>query len=1110
MLLAVGALARAAPPAQEPPPPVPPEPPARLSAGAAIERDLAPGELHRYRLDPPGAGVAAWWIGVEQRGIDVAVRLLDTDGSTLLSIDSPNGSWGLEPLLVESVPAEGLLVEVAAPSGDPAPGAYTLTLEPRSDGTEAERSLLAAERATTAAALRLAAGTPEGAREAVTLEGEAIAGFAALGRAREQADVLEVVGFVERTGGHWPEAVAALEQEAPLWHALGEPRREARALNDLGFCHWSRGEADAAIALYQRALPLWGEADDLHGRGLTLNNLALAYHAQGRPREALPIYQEALELFRRTGDAQRVALVINNLGGVADVLGEPAEAAARYQEALDACRALGDREGEARALNNLAVLARGLGRFQETLDRYDRLLVMQQEMGDRRGEARTLNNLGETYQAIGDQAAAERHLEEALPLRREVEDRRGEATTLHNLAQTLAYRGDLRGAVARFEEALAIDRETGDRRQQALTLVPLGADLAQLGEPAPAEADLAEARRLLADVGDARSEGEALRTSAQVALDAGHAGEAYRWLLAAVERARATRSRPLEARSLSLLAAAAAKLGREGEAYRHALAALDVVESLRAGLGSLSLRATYFAREQDAYEQAVGYALALHARDPAGGFDRAAFAIAERARARSLLELLAEAGAEVEHGVDPALEARQRELTDRLEAKGERQSVLLARHPERTAEAAALAGEIDSLRVEREQLEAEIRRSSPAYAALSQPRPLEVAAAQALLGDDTLLLAYSLGAERSTLWAVGGHDFAAYELPPRATIEAAAQRVYDGWRRRDPAARGDDAAAARALSDLVLAPAAARFGDRRLVVVADGVLQLIPFAALPDPVPASGGSASGAPLVARHEVVNLPSASVLAVERAQLAGRPPARGEVAVIADPVFAVDDPRVAAAVGGTKAAEAATRGGDAAPVAYGRLFWSRSEASAIAALADPARTLVALDFQASLDTVEGGRLRDYRFVHFATHGVIDGATPALSGLVLSQVDRQGRARPGFLRLAEVYDLELRADLVTLSGCDTALGKQVRGEGLVGLTRGFLYAGAAAVAASLWQVQDRSTAALMERFYRGLLAGGERPAAALRQAQLAMLAEPRWRDPYYWAGFVLYGDWK
>ncbi|RPH53576.1 CHAT domain-containing protein, partial [bacterium] len=219
--------------------------------------------------------------------------------------------------------------------------------------------------------------------------------------------------------------------------------------------------------------------------------------------------------------------------------------------------------------------------------------------------------------------------------------------------------------------------------------------------------------------------------------------------------------------------------------------------------------------------------------------------------------------------------------------------------------------------------------------------------------------------------------------------------------------------------------------------------------------------------------------------RRLLARRPPAPKRLAILADPVFGPGS-------------------------AFERLPGSRQEAEAIAALVPAGESLVALGADASRSLVLGDRLSAFRVLHFATHGVFDAERPALSGLALSSIDAAGKPEDGFLHLHDVYNLRLDADLVVLSGCRTALGREVRGEGLIGLTRGFLYAGASRVVASLWRVEDQATAALMTRFYRALWEEGLPPAAALRAAQLGMREQRRWRDPYYWAGFVLQGDWQ
>jgi len=365
-----------------------------------------------------------------------------------------------------------------------------------------------------------------------------------------------------------------------------------------------------------------------------------------------------------------------------------------------------------------------------------------------------------------------------------------------------------------------------------------------------------------------------------------------------------------------------------------------------------------------------------------------------------------------------------------------------------------------------------------------------------------------------------------FELPRRDVIEAQTRRYYELITARNALKPGESVADRRAriakadaeaqevgrrLSLLLLQPVAKRLGDGPLLVVADGALQYIPFAALPIP-------SSDDLLATRHEVVTLPSASALAVLRRELRDRRRAPRALAIFADPVFSSDDKRLRQP--GAKqikpAASSSLRGiGDreanSGPLRYHRLGYSRREADTIAALLPQDQVFEALDFDASRATVLGTDLTPFRNVHFATHGYVDSERPDLSSLVLSLYDKRGRRLDdGHLRLNDIYNLRLGADLVVLSACRTALGKEVRGEGLIGLTRGFMYAGAARVLASLWSVEDRATAELMGSFYRGMLRRGLSPAAALRKAQLEMAHDPKRKSPYYWAGFSLQGEWR
>jgi CHAT domain-containing protein len=321
------------------------------------------------------------------------------------------------------------------------------------------------------------------------------------------------------------------------------------------------------------------------------------------------------------------------------------------------------------------------------------------------------------------------------------------------------------------------------------------------------------------------------------------------------------------------------------------------------------------------------------------------------------------------------------------------------------------------------------------------------------------------------------------------------------------------AAVARGLSELatmLIRSVPAITNARRVVVVPDGALEYLPFGALLN--------RAGHPLLSRSEVITLPSASILRTLRGDGA-RPKAAKFIAAIADPVFDEDDTRVVHdgasphAAERTEEAERANvqrSASEAGLDRFERLQFSRREADVIKALVPSDQRLTALDFDARRETILDPALGDYRIVHIATHGLINSRHPELSGLVLSLVDAHGQAQDGFVKSYELYKLKLNADLVVLSACQTALGEQIRGEGLISLTRPFMYAGVPRVVASLWQVPDRATAALMDFFYQGIVNDHLSPAAALRRAQLKLRDTPRWSSPYFWAGFVLQGDWR
>jgi CHAT domain-containing protein len=432
--------------------------------------------------------------------------------------------------------------------------------------------------------------------------------------------------------------------------------------------------------------------------------------------------------------------------------------------------------------------------------------------------------------------------------------------------------------------------------------------------------------------------------------------------------------------------------------------------------------------------------------------------------------------------------------------------------PRERAEAAAR--EVEALTTEWEAAKARITAANPRYVDLKQSAPLTATQIQGdVLDDDTVLLEYALGRKRSFLWAVTRTSLRTYELPARTAVEDAARAAYARLAQAAPTGetKAGDADPLAALGRMLLAPAAAALDGKRVLVVPDGALHYVSFAALPDP-------RGGGPLIASHEVVAAPSASVLAQLRRAETQRRPAPRTVAVLADPVFDRDDARLRAKAQSRANAPPAAANRDLlramedSGLAAGlpRLVFTRREAQAILKMVTPTQGRASLDFDASRATVNDASLADFRIVHFATHGFFNASHPDLSGLVLSLLDREGHDARGFFSTADIFNLRLRADLVVLSGCRTALGRDIYGEGIVGLSRGFMYAGAPRLVASLWTVDDAATAELMTEFYRGVLVRGLRPAAALQAAQRELMRRTRFRDPFYWAAFQLQGEWR
>ena len=973
------------------------------------------------------------------------------------------------------------------------------------------------------------------------------------------------------------QAITAFETARSAWKTAGDVSGEAKAVRAIAEVCQALGETQKALSFYDDALSLSRSAKDARSEGETLAGLAYLQFSLGDTQRALDNAVTALALNQAAGNRPGEARARNVMGEAYSSLGDMSKAREMQEQALSQWRSLNDARGEAQSLVAVGYVYQALSETQKALDAYERALALCRDVKDSRGEALALLAFGNLQNKLGDRHEALNSLLQARQLIEPTGDRPSTAIILANIA--VAYRGlgEERRALDYWGQALPLFQATNDPWGAAETRLDIGRVYYRLGERQKALDSFLPALATFRQLAMPRLEAQALRDIGLVHDAFGDKDLALDYFKQSLQLMRAGKADRDAAYTLNYMGRVYESLGRRHEAldyYGRALAlaraygdrfgesltffnmagaqrglgaltdaratiqsALSIVESLRTNVASQGLRASYLASVRQYYDLLVDVLMMLHRQSPSRGFAAEALAASEHARARSLIDLLAEARADIRQGVDPALLARERSFGQQLDSVAERQARLLSGNHTRE-DAAALDKELAKLTDAYEEVRNQIKAQGPRYAALTQVQPLAIADVQKLLDDRTLLLEYALGDERSYLWAVTRTSLTSHDLPKRADVERAARLVYDDLRARqrrpgdtdsDYHARVKDADArywqdAAALSQMTLGPVAGQLGDKRLVIAAEGALQYIPFAALPAPDAPGRPTESSpqerpVPLMVDHEIVNLPSASALAALRRETIARTPAPKAVALLADPVFELDDPRISSAVKRStsergRQATTADLGGVSRDAGIGyalpRLLSSREEARAITSLAPAGTALIAMGFDATRAKAMSPELSEYRIIHFATHGLLNGDHPELSGIALSLVDQTGRPQNGFLRLHDIYNLHLPAELVVLSACDTGLGKDIKGEGLVGLARGFMYAGAARVVASLWKVDDEATSVLMTHFYRLMLEDGKPPAAALREAQLTIWKDQRWTAPYYWGAFVLQGEWR
>lgn len=912
----------------------------------------------------------------------------------------------------------------------------------------------------------------------------------------------------------FPETADDLEEAARLWQSLGERRQEAEAL------HWAASarfqlarrerrleHMEKARALFAQALPLWQETGIRHREAESHDFLGKCYEAAQDSPKARQHFQQAVETWRGLGVSKEEARAASILGHFLYSEGDYFDARPHYERAVELRRELvaasPDDKKPSQALRDsltgLGSTLSELGELRLSLERHREALAIAERIDD--VTPAVLNNLAGAYGAVGDYELAERYYDRALEMLDEAlshlerdSPERGKAlgnraTTLSNRAWALTGQERFEEALQDFQTALALSRELENRRLEAIILGHLGRTYSDLGRVDEGRPFLEQALQLRESVEDTHSLGPTLRDLGELERRAGNSRVAREYLERALELADSDRSPTRRSRVVIQLALIDSAEGDFPTAFERSRQALELTQWLEARVPRRDFRETFTASKHYMYEHRIGLWM-----DAPGAEEerlRAGFELSDGFRARGLLGVLREAGVDLYRDAPTDLVQRERELRQRLRSS--------------PADGDSSSEDVDSLVDELRQVQERLRELSPAYAALDPAEPATLEEIQRFLSPEDTLVEYLLGFERSFAWAVTRTSIHAVELPPRREIEPLVRDLHGALEITDERA----VELAADLARRVVLPLVPFLQGKRLIVVPDGALHYVPFA----PLPLSDDGSEV--LLDRYEIFYGASAEFLA-QLQQGRSRPRERTKIAaVLADPVFSARDSRLSheGAAGPARPNPPPKISAPIPPLADSRgrrlrrLRRSAREAEILERLAGRDRVFMALGTEASRETLLTLDLSDYRILHLATHGEADDAHPELSRLTLSLYDEQGESVPGDVLLSDIFDLRLQTDLVVLSACQTALGRDIRGEGLVGLTRGFFHAGSQQVMASLWRVTDTATAFLMEAFYENLLVHSMSAPEALRQAQLTLRRRKGFEHPGFWAGFVVQG---
>ncbi len=1004
---------------------------------------------------------------------------------------------------------------------------FELKLQPPTSATALDRKSSEAQQAMLRADLLSADWTQNSFRQAILQYDRAALIWSSLSDFASASHATLKSADVHFSLSEYPEALKRYQSAIAFAEKAGDWLAKARALSHAARLQSYLGHNDLAEKQLTESMHLFNDhaphrnliASNSYGQALS--NLAEVSYSKGDFLKASRQFEEALKIL--TNDRKSEAKVHLFLGYIAGGTGDPERALKEISRARELYTEVNNKAGQGLALIGLGVWFASQ-EFEKSIRFHKEAFEIFHSIGDRYGEAVALNGIGQGYEFLKDQPLALNSYQQALSLFEDIAAVDGismstfKIATMHDLADRFEQ------ALSYYDRSVQTSRGAGNVRLEGFALNEIATIYVKQGLHERAATQYRKVLSFFESIGDLRGQATALNSYGDLLLQRDEKKKALELYLRALPLSEKVEDEGIRTATFYNLARTHLKLGAADVALPFIEKSLKNIDDLRSTVRSPEFRATYISGVQKHYELCIYILMQLDKLRPGEGFAAKAFIVSEKNRSRVLRDLVNESRANVREGAAKELLDRERKLRGLIQLQAQYRMGLMLRE-KNSDEIADVENQLSQLRADYQTVEAQLRQHNPRLLSLEQSTlPLEQVQSE-LRDGDAMLLEYSLGEERSYLWAVTSNSFQTYELPARKVIEDHARECYrlltarqgsfdSEYPAKVEAADKLDLEERRKLGEILLGPLVGQIGNKRLLVVSEGALQYVPFAALLVP------NTTKTALLETNDVVVLPSVSTLIAIRSAHNRSRSTNKLVAVIADPVFSVSDDRVQR--GATEPAVAQVAGGKSTDQTFPktpailmrdgalqRLTYASEEADAISGVAPWGTTMIARGFDASRETAMSSGIGQYQIVHFATHGFLNSEHPELSGIVLTMVDRNGVSTNGLMPLHDIYNLELSSELTVLSACQTALGKEIRGEGIVGLAHGFMAAGSKSVVASLWKVDDAATAALMADFYRAMFDEGMPPAAALRSAKLKMMRDKRWSEPYYWAGFVLQGEY-